>query len=186
MNRACHYGKILLSMSLVVGGAALSSGCGGSAYGDVVAESTGAWTVFNDMLPMGVTENPAKNITGSATAWYDGVKTTITLEVANLPPMAQFGSHLHKLDCATEKAGGHYQHTPAPTAEEAATAPFANTMNEVWLDFATDAAGVGKNTVSVNWAVRATEAKSIIIHEKITDPMTGKAGARYACIAMPF
>jgi Cu/Zn superoxide dismutase len=184
MNRSYQRGKVLLSMSLAVWGAALTSGCGGG-EGDLVAETQGAWIVYTDGFPEGVTENPAKSITGSAKAWYNGAETTITLDVAGLPPNQQLGSHLHKLACVTEKAGGHYQHMPAPTETEVATPTYANITNEVWLDFPTDASGVGTTTVKVGWEVRKGEANAIIVHEKVTD-INGKAGARYACIAMPF
>jgi superoxide dismutase, Cu-Zn family len=184
MNRAHHYGRILLSVSLTVGGAALACGCGGG-EGTLVAETTGAWTVYADGLPMGVTENPAKGIMGSAKAWVNGEATTITLDVSGLPAKTQFGSHLHKQDCATDKAGGHYQHNAAPSMEMVSTPEYANTANEVWLDFETDDAGAASKTVTVNWVVRATEAKAVIIHEKWTDA-NGKAGAKYACISMPF
>jgi Cu/Zn superoxide dismutase len=179
MKKAYGYGKVLFNMALAIGGAALVAGCGGG--GEVVATTQGAWTVYTDV----VTDNPAKDIKGSVEARVAGDTTVFTINVTGLKPSTPFGSHLHKLPCSDPtKAGGHYQHNAAPM-DQASTPMYANTTNEVWLDFTTDAAGVATNEITVGWAVRKGEAQSIIIHEKLTD-VNGKAGEKLACIAMPF
>jgi hypothetical protein len=58
--------------------------------------------------------------------------------------------------------------------------------NEVWLDFTTDARG---NAIVVNrkdFAVAAAKAKSVVVHANATDPATGKAGDKLACVDVSF
>jgi Cu-Zn family superoxide dismutase len=58
-------------------------------------------------------------------------------------------------------------------------------MNEVWLDFVTDAMGGATKETTVGFVPRAGEAKAVMIHDMTT--MTGGvAGAKLACINMPF
>jgi Cu-Zn family superoxide dismutase len=109
----------------------------------------------------------------------------VMLMVSGLPPNRPFGSHIHKLPCDDpSKAGGHYQNNPAP--DGGANNPmYGNPTNEVWLDFTTDAMGSAMSTAKVEWIPRAGEAKAIVIHDMLTMD-GGTAGAKLACISMPF
>ena len=83
------------------------------------------------------------------------------------------------------KAGGHYQDMPFPADGSATDPMYANKMNEVWLDFATDATGAATSEATVNFIPRAGEAKAVMIHDMMT-VTGGVAGAKLACINMPF
>jgi Cu-Zn family superoxide dismutase len=83
-------------------------------------------------------------------------------------------------------AGGHYQDKPAAAADAAATDPaFGNPMNEVWLDFTTDAAGKGMAERTVDFRIRPGEAKAIAVHAMMTGA-GGVAGAKLACLNIAF
>jgi Cu-Zn family superoxide dismutase len=147
-----------------------------------ITTSTGAWTVFPQT---GGAANPAQNIMGSAKAVKVGTdKMRVEMTLTGLPVSTTFGSHIHKLDCATMTAGGHYQHMPSGDA--AATDPaFGNATNEVWLDFMTDTTGKATVSKESTFIPRAGEAKAIVVHAMATMP-GGVAGAKLACLAMPF
>jgi len=121
--------------------------------------------------------------TASATAWDMGGKLKLSLSGAGLPPDRDFGSHLHKLGCDNGKAGGHYQHTVAPSTEAVSDPMYANPDNEAWLDFKTDSQGKVTIERTVAWLPRPGEAKAIIFHDKKTD-MNGKAGDKLACLPL--
>jgi Cu-Zn family superoxide dismutase len=162
-------------------------GAGGdSGSGDTkIASSTGNFTAFGDPYADGGANPIPTTIQGSAEAYSTGGnKMRVKLTVSGLPANRPFGSHLHKLACDDNKAGPHYQHEQAP--DGGATDPkYANNKNEVWLDFTTNAMGEGSAEATVDWIPRAGEAKAIIIHDTLT--MTGgTAGARLACINIPF
>jgi Cu-Zn family superoxide dismutase len=175
------------------GGSGGSAGAGGSAGGDAasdapaetkIASTTGEWNVYRDPFMDGGT-GPIATVTGSADAFSSGGKMRVKLTVSGLPPNRPFGSHIHKLDCTDNKAGGHYQNMPFPADGSASDPTYANNMNEVWLDFVTDAMGAATSEANVNWIPRAGEAKALMIHDLMT--MTGgTAGAKLACISMPF
>jgi Cu-Zn family superoxide dismutase len=157
----------------------------GDAPGPKLASSTGAWVVFPDPLGAGVA-NPAMNIMGSADAFeISGTKTLVVLKVTGMPASTTFGSHLHKLGCADSMAGGHYQHNPPADGGSANDPTVANAMNEVWLDFTTDASGAATVMAMVDWKPRPGEAKAIVVHAMKTGD-GGLAGAKLACLNMPF
>ena len=147
-----------------------------------ITSSSGAWTVFPQT---GGAPNPAQNIMGSAKAVKTGdAKMRVEMTVMGLPVSTTFGSHIHKLDCATMTAGGHYQHMPSGDA--AATDPaFGNATNEVWLDFMTDTTGKATVTKEASFIPRAGEAKAIVVHAMATGT-GGVAGAKLACLGMAF
>ncbi len=152
---------------------------GGMLDGGVLASSMGDWTVFDSGM-----SNPASGIKGSATATRDGSGMRVTLTVSGLTPNRGYGAHIHKLSCDTMQAGGHFQHMPAP--DGGANDPaFANPMNEVWLDFTTDATGAAMVTTMVSWVPGAGQAKSIIVHDHHTED-GGVAGAKLACLSIAF
>jgi Cu-Zn family superoxide dismutase len=164
------------------------SGGGGAGGGDAaetkIASSMGDWNVYRDPYGDGGA-SPIMTVQGSAEAFSIGAgKMRIKLSVSGLPATRPFGSHVHKLACEDNKAGTHYQHNPAP--DGGATDPmYANAMNEVWLDFTTDASGAATKETTVDFIPRTGEAKSVVIHDQLT--MTGGlAGAKLACINMNF
>jgi len=114
-----------------------------------------------------------------------GGKMRLVLSVTGLPANRAFGSHLHKLKCDDNKAGGHYQNVPFPDGGSASDPAFANPANEAWLDFTTDAAGAGHAETTVDWVPRAGQANAVIIHDMKTAD-GGVAGAKLACTNIPF
>jgi Cu-Zn family superoxide dismutase len=131
------------------------------------------WTAFADPFKDG-RPNPAVGVAGAASvvAWEQKSVSAVGLYVVGLPKNTTFGAHLHALPCGDTQGGGHYQHTPGTV----------NDVSEVWLDFTTDASGRAIKGVTKQVALRVAQARSIVIHEKATDPATGKAGAKLACV----
>lgn len=166
-----------------------SSGGGGSGGGDAgetkITSSTGAWTVYRDPYADGGANPIPETIMGSADAFAIATGMRVKLTVSGLPANRPFGAHIHKLACTADSKGGtHYQNNPAP--DGGATDPaFANAMNEVWLDFTTDAMGNGSKTTEVSFVPRAGEAQAIVIHDMLT-MSGGLAGPKLACISIPF
>jgi Cu-Zn family superoxide dismutase len=58
-------------------------------------------------------------------------------------------------------------------------------MNEIWLDFMTDAAGKGMADRTVDFKVRPGEAKAIVVHAMMTQT-GGIAGTKLACLNIAF
>ena len=165
-----------------------SSGGGGSGGGDSgemkITSSTGTPEVYRDAFPDGGTNPIPATVMASADAFATATGMRVKLTVSGLPANRPFGAHIHKLACTDNKAGTHYQNNPAP--DGGLTDPmYANAMNEVWLDFVTDAMGAGTKTTEVNFVPRKGEAKAIVIHDMMT-MSGGLAGAKLACINMPF
>lgn len=110
-------------------------------------------------------------------------RTIVTVHVKGLPANREFGSHVHVADCATNKAGGHYQNVPGTGAA------FANAENEIWLDFHTNDAGNATAKATVDWTFRPGGANAVIIHNNHTahaDPGAGTAGSKLACLDVDF
>jgi Cu-Zn family superoxide dismutase len=166
------------------GGSGGATDAGADSGETLIASSMGEWDVYRDPYGDGGT-GPISTMSGTVQAYWSGTEMRVKLSVSGLPPNRPFGSHVHKLACGDMKAGGHYQDTPFP-ADSGATDPmYANAMNEVWLDFTTDAQGSATVETKVKWRPRAGEAKSVMIHDQMT--MTGgTAGAKLACISVPF
>jgi Cu-Zn family superoxide dismutase len=142
--------------------------------------------IYRDPYGDGGSTNPiATTMKASAEAFSSGSQMRVKLTVSGLPASRPFGSHLHKLACTDTKAGGHYQNMPFPADGSATDPMYANDMNEVWLDFVTDANGAATVEAIVNFIPRAGEAKAIMIHDMKT-MSGGVAGAKLACISMPF
>jgi Cu/Zn superoxide dismutase len=88
---------------------------------------------------------------------------------------------------------GAHVHTGACVAGEGATAgPHYNAgggisaSTEVWLDFEVRDSGNGHAVAIVPFGIAAGAARSIVIHAAPTDPATGAAGARLACLPLEF
>jgi Cu-Zn family superoxide dismutase len=156
------------------------AGCGDDSDDEAKVIATGtALQVYTD-----VASNPIPtSATATSTAWDRGGKLKLELSVAAFPASRDFGAHLHKLPCGDNKAGGHYQHTVAPTMEEVNTPMYANKSNEAWLDFTTTAQGTAAVETTQSWLPRPGEAMSIVIHAMRTD-MNGRAGDKLACLPL--
>src|SRR5436853_252172 len=80
-----------------------------AADGAKVVRSSGDLTVYANPYANG-SENP---ISGGEASVHSVTtasgKTIVTLHVSGLPANRSFGSHVHKLACSDNKAGGHYQ-----------------------------------------------------------------------------
>lgn len=127
-------------------------------------------------LPTG--PNPAEKIRGEVRGFVSPEidRTILQLSVAGLAPNRTFGAHLHAAPCANDKGGGHYQHAGNAV----------NAENEVWLDFETNAAGRALAIARKPYAVATARARSVVVHAKATDPATGKAGDKLACVDVRF
>ena len=169
------------------GGTAGTDGGDASDAGTMITKSTGQWVVYVDPYGDGGGANPiSSTIMGTAEAFAlpsGGMR--LVLSVTGLPPNRGFGSHLHKLACENNKAGGHYQNNPFPDGGSANDPTYANSTNEAWLDFTTNASGAGSAETTVAWRPRAGEANAIVIHDMMTMD-GGIAGAKLACTNMPF
>jgi Cu-Zn family superoxide dismutase len=152
-----------------------------------MTNSSGQWVVYPDPYGDGGATNPiSATIMGTAEAFaLPGGGMRLTLSVTGLPPNRPFGSHLHRLACDNNKAGGHYQNSPFPDGGSATDPTHANSTNEAWLDFTTNTSGAGSAEATVNWRPRAGEANAVIIHDMRTAD-GGVAGAKLACTNIPF
>ncbi len=93
-------------------------------------------------------------------------KTTVDLHVAGLHANEKHPSHVHNLPCEEKGGGGHYQHEKGGNV---------NAVNEIWLTFTSNAAGIGHAKSSHGHMARP-DAQSIVIHDSTKDK------ARIACI----
>ena len=81
--------------------------------------------------------------------------------------------------------------TPPRRPGKPSTDPaFANPQNEIWLDLRTDGDGDGESRAEVPFAFTDRAPASIVIHEAETTGtapgQAGSAGARLACVTVPF
>ncbi len=117
--------------------------------------------------------------------------TVVTLHVHGLRPHREYGIHANALPCGTDPAdpGPRFQANPDPK-QPSHDARYANIHNEIWLDVTTDAQGDGEAVRRVAWQFPpAYRAHSVVVHARQTDwrpALAGKAGARLACIDVPF
>jgi Cu/Zn superoxide dismutase len=86
-----------------------------------------------------------------------------------------YGVHLHQGECdvkSFDAAEGHYN---------VAWNPLADLRDrEVWLDLKVDSDGDARSTATVDFIPKGD--RSIVLHAVTTDPETGKAGPRLACL----
>lgn len=146
---------------------------GGAAVAATVARSAGPDYVYGSphaFSNASATVKVAKSGKGS---------TKVILKVwgADAPAGQTFGAHVHQLSCgalATD-SGGHYAHAAAGTTGTLQS-------REVWLDFAVKSDGTGKSVAIRPWVLDESTPRSVVIHALPTNPDTGVAGARLACI----
>lgn len=109
--------------------------------------------------------------------------TLVTLQVSGIDPVlagTTLGAHLHVGDCADglDTTGGHYNDT-AGTAN-----PVVAPDTEVWLDFTVTPGGNGHSIARVPFLVAPNGAGSVVVHANPTNPTTGAAGTKLACIGI--
>jgi superoxide dismutase, Cu-Zn family len=119
-----------------------------------------------------------------------GGGTRIALRVRDLAPNRVYGAHVHTKPCGAlpADAGPHYQNRVDPV-QPSVNPKYANPLNEVWLDLTTNKDGSDRSTAIVSWRFREGGARSVVLHESGTamhPGHAGTAGARLACINVPF
>jgi Cu-Zn family superoxide dismutase len=149
------------------------------------AHVAGDLTVYTALAPAGATAKVHSVETGSG-------RTIVTLHVKGLKPDTAYGAHAHTRPCdrkSASAAGPHFQHVVDPMTPSVDPA-YANPQNEIWLDLTTNSAGNGHAKAVVDWQFPDDRrAQSVIIHERHTSTGTGvagTAGARVACLTVPF
>ena len=106
------------------------------------------------------------------------------LTVTGIAPSAEggtFGAHLHDGPCVAgdgAAAGPHYNAHVHGQTETAGV----NDRTEIWLDFRVED-GSGTGTASVPF-VPEPGRRSVVVHAAPTNPETGGAGARLACLTV--
>lgn len=91
-----------------------------------------------------------------------------------------YGAHVHVGPCVAGNgpaALGHYN-----TGAGGDPSP----ANEVWLDFTVLAGGVGFSSTVVPFEIAPGTARSVVVHALATQPGTGIAGGRIACLPVQF
>lgn len=108
--------------------------------------------------------------------------TTVVLHVegmARLRHRPTLGAHVHVGECVAGDGGA-----AGPHWRTAAEAPVSD-ETEVWLDIALTQGGTATSVAHVPFQVPPGSARSVVIHREATSP-TGAAGARLACLPVPF
>ena len=149
----------------------------------VFGSAAPAWTYDAAQVPAG---SRAKVVVTP----LSGDRTQVNLEVSGLQANRPYGAHVHVKPCGAtgDAAGPHYQNTKDPVTPSV-DPKYANPKNEVWLDLTTDGSGNGSAHSVVDWRVRPGQAGSIVIHKEHTQTHAGHAGtagARLACVDVPF
>jgi Cu-Zn family superoxide dismutase len=156
-----------------------------SATGADRVRAEGALVRYNtSLVPEGATARVQAVYTGSGS-------TVVTLHVKGLLPNRAYGSHAHTNACGAtgSAAGPHYQYEIDPVTPSTNPA-YANPQNEIWLDLHTDEEGNAVAQTVVDWQPHANRRPaSVIIHIEHTHTGpndSGVAGARLACLSVPF
>jgi Cu-Zn family superoxide dismutase len=149
----------------------------------VFGNAAPAWTYDATQVPVG---GRAKVVVTP----LSGDRTQVDLAVSGLQPNRPYGAHAHVKPCGAtgDAAGPHYQHVKDPVSPSV-DPRYANPKNEIWLDLTTDGSGNGTARSVVDWRFRPGQAGSIVIHKEHTKTHAGHAGtagARLACVDVPF
>ena len=156
-------------------------------------EATTAFTYDVTQVPVGARVVVRAVPTGSH-------RTVVTLHAWGLLPDETYGAHAHYKPCGATgaAAGAHYQNAQDPAVGGSETtasvdSSYAYSGNEVWIDLVTNADGNGRAQKVVDWAFRPTATgspRSVILHLNTTSTggsvPPGNAGARLACVTVPF
>ncbi len=163
--------------------------------GLAAAAVLGAGTMPAGAVPSVVTASgPLSDLSGSANA-TDGAygqlyavapgdgNTYVYFIVTGLNPAAAgttYGAHVHVGPCVPGNgpaAGPHFNTgTGGPPSLE----------NEVWLDFTVRPGGVAVSRATVPFEIAPGAAQSVVVHANPTEPGTGVAGGRIACLPVRF
>ncbi|MCC9710481.1 superoxide dismutase family protein [Streptomyces sp. MNU76] len=116
--------------------------------------------------------------------------TRVELRLRDLVANRAYGAHVHTKPCGRlpADAGPHYQDEADPKQPSVDPA-YANPENEVWLDVRTNEDGSARSVAVVDWRFREGGARSVVLHEAATsthEGHAGTAGARLACVNVPF
>lgn len=172
-----------LTAALAVGGTAIASPSTGGATGSrQPVERLRFQGLLVDLAPtVAGPLDGATAVLGMRTDRAGG--TTFRLMVRHVGEAARgqsFGAHLHLGPCVAgspSAALGHYN-----TDVLAGITPVvASPTTEVWLDLTVDADGDGSAVAHVPFVPNAGD-RSVVIHTESTNPATGTAGARLACL----
>ena len=129
--------------------------------------------------------NPTDGAWATVTAVGRNGRTVVVLNVEHLDVTAAgttLGAHVHVGPCVGgdgAAAGPHYNSTGQPPT-------LVSPETEVWLDFQISDEGTGHAIAMVPFEIPAGGAQSIVIHALPTNPATGAAGTRLACIGVGF
>lgn len=109
--------------------------------------------------------------------------TYVTLVVTGLDPAAAgttYGAHVHVGPCIAGNGAAALAHYNSGTGGN------PSPQNEVWLDFTVRPGGVGVARASVPFEIAPGAAQSVVVHANPTQPGTGVAGGRLACLPVQF
>lgn len=138
-----------------------------------VGHATNAFT-YDPAAPRGATAH--------VEAFYlEDDRTVVSLEVRGLQPFRTYGAHAHVGSCTSNAAasGGHWDFPDS-------TAPHLE-HREIWLDLTTDERGYAKSVAVRDEVVPQDDRPmSVVVHANPTDATSGAAGARLACVTVPF
>lgn len=192
------------ALAAALAAAAFTAACGSSGSTPPPAEAAppSSHTTTGVFLPPeiatnAVTYEPAlvpSNSTATVDVTVRGAQTEVSLNIDGLAPRRGYGVHATTAPCGTDPAaaGPRYQNRPDPDADAShpSTDPeYANSSNELWLDFTTTAQGTAYSSRVVGWTFRAGAARSLVILDHPTSTGSndaGDAGARLACLDIDF
>ncbi len=143
-----------------------------------------AVTANQRLADLSAADNPTDGARGLLVAVSPGDGSTrFVLVLTGLDPTAAgttFGAHVHRGPCVAGNAaaaGPHYN-----TGDGGVPSP----ENEVWLDFIVRRGGVATSRTVAPFEIGPDRAQSVVIHALPTQPGTGVAGARMACLPVDF
>lgn len=130
---------------------------------------------LSDLSPS--TIDPTDGALARARVRDDEDRTVVTLDVRGLTdPGAVHGAHVHTGPCVAGDGAAAGPHFNAGGG--------ISDQTEVWLDFEVRESGHGKAKARVTFVIPPGGAQSIVIHAAPTNPATGAAGARLACLPL--
>jgi len=165
----------LAATAATAGAAAVVPAQAGQGGGD-----DGSALVFQSPLSdlQTATTEPFEGAAATLRLTMEGGNSTFVLKVAGIDRSAagtHYGAHLHSGPCTPgdgAAAGPHYNSASPPVIDE---------EHEVWLDFEVTGRGSARAVAEVPFEP-VHGARSVVIHAEETDPASGLAGARLACM----